>query len=101
MILHELGHSLGLDHSCDTSGGSDGFIGCSELPSDHEYRFAVMFPGLKARVAVVDPDSGTVNFAPETRETLTSNDADRASCLYLFDKDGGAFRTTIDPNTDN
>jgi hypothetical protein len=46
---HELGHSLGLDHSCNGEGGSAEFLSCSSLKGDstHPYYKAVMFPILK------------------------------------------------------
>jgi len=91
VVLHEFGHALGLDHSCSDEGGSEGFAACSELPMGHEYREAVMYPSLKSRITTVSEKDGSVTTEPEIREVLTSNDADRASCLFLHDSEGGAF----------
>lgn len=62
IILHELGHILGLDHSCN---GSD----CDAAPDD--YVQAVMYPAL-----------GFDGIYGRVKRTLTTNDQQRANCLY-------------------
>jgi hypothetical protein len=73
VALHELGHAAGLDHSCELSGGTRGYAGCSGIPDEHPYRQAVMFPTLRS-----NPASGEFELKPDLR----SNDRLRAACLY-------------------
>lgn len=62
VILHELGHMLGLDHSCNGSN-------CSKAPDD--YKTAVMYPAL-----------GFDGLYGRQKRDLQSNDQGRANCLY-------------------
>lgn len=62
IVLHELGHLLGLDHSCNGSA-------CSSATD--EYREAVMYPTL-----------GFDGLSGRQRRTLNANDQGRANCLY-------------------
>ena len=71
VFLHELGHLLGLDHSCDLR-SKDGFPLCSDTTIDSNYLNAVMFPSFSF--------SGGVG---EKKRRLRSNDQTRANCLYL------------------
>ena len=64
VVLHELGHVLGVDHSCD--GAKQGFPGCDGASS--EYSDAVMAP--------------TINANGDQKRDLKINDQDRANCLY-------------------
>lgn len=72
VILHELGHVLGLDHSCSSRSSSSGFIACSSLPPAHPYAEAVMFPKLGR-----GSDAQWV-----VKEALRDNDSIRTHCLY-------------------
>jgi hypothetical protein len=71
IFVHEFGHLLGLDHSCDLKNRS-GIPNCgsSSVPSD--YLNAVMYP------VVLFNDSGL----GEVRRDLRENDQGRANCLY-------------------
>lgn len=68
LLLHELGHVLGLLHSCNGSDdGSDSTTSpsCGNAPSG--YRSAVMFPFLEVS---------------QLRRSLSQNDYSRINCLY-------------------
>lgn len=64
VILHELGHLLGLKHAC----GPDMGISCD----NNEYREAVMYPSLGF-------GAGRVGLQ---KRSLSTNDMSRANCLY-------------------
>jgi hypothetical protein len=74
IIIHELGHALGLDHSCTSEGGSEKFRACAGLPETHLYRQAVMYPTLRSRRSPFEN--------PEIKSGLGANDTLRTSCLY-------------------
>lgn len=75
VILHELGHTLGLDHSCDAKGGTSSFLSCNDVQTNTPYYQAVMYPSLG-----LDPSvSGN---SLQIKDQLQSNDTARASCLY-------------------
>ncbi|MBL7714083.1 MAG: hypothetical protein JNL01_01365 [Bdellovibrionales bacterium] len=74
VALHELGHAVGLDHSCQLAGGSKDFVACGSVGSPHPYREAVMYPALRS----ILPLTGQ----PEKKEVLMGNDHERAACLY-------------------
>lgn len=67
VALHELGHLLGLDHSCEAKKGAARSLSCAHPKLPVPYRKAVLFPFL----------------APfEKKTTLQPNDQERATCLY-------------------
>jgi hypothetical protein len=75
IILHEMGHLAGLNHSCESS--KAGFPDCA---NSETYSDAVMAP-------IFTFDSSG---AGQQKRALTSNDEGRANCLY----DGGVTGTT-------
>jgi hypothetical protein len=75
IVLHEIGHAMGLAHSCDEQNQDlDSYLNCNKIPSIHSYRDAVMFPTLKSSLAATG--------APEIKEDLRINDKERAICRY-------------------
>ncbi|MBU6376415.1 MAG: matrixin family metalloprotease [Bdellovibrionales bacterium] len=82
VFVHELGHSLGLDHSCQLSGDSPSFRGCSGLSSDHPYALAVMFPTLRVARPSESPSFGSYFKTLDLKESLGTNDVTRIGCIY-------------------
>jgi len=76
VILHELGHTLGLDHSCDLSkgGGKKDFLSCEGLRWDDLYLQSVMNPEVNPTGVKAD---GTKTYRTE----LSDNDLERARCI--------------------
>ncbi len=76
IVTHELGHLLGLAHSCagpnDYPGPSAGFPDCNNPSLNATYASAVMFPSF----SFDQYGNG------EQRRVLNSNDEGRANCLY-------------------
>ncbi len=62
IVTHELGHMLGLDHSCNGTA-------CNNAPDD--YTNAIMYPSL-----------GFTGINGQVKRTLQNNDQERANCLY-------------------
>jgi hypothetical protein len=75
IFLHEMGHSLGLDHSCRDGGGPE-FPNCKSFASDqtNPYVLAVMYPELVADL--------TFQSVFPIKEDLQANDIARAKCFY-------------------
>lgn len=71
IMVHELGHLLGLNHSCEEA-LLEGVPDCSDASIDESYLEAVMFP------VVQFPDQ----VQGEIRRDLNANDQGRTNCLY-------------------
>jgi hypothetical protein len=72
IFLHELGHLIGLNHTCTSGSFTNGFPDCADPNLDFEYVIASLFP------IVNFPDG--VN--GESKQSLQKNDQGRANCLY-------------------
>jgi hypothetical protein len=67
VMVHELGHLAGLNHSCSTS-STPGQPNCSSPDLNPDYFAAVMYP--------------SVTMSGSGKTSLTRNDQGRAQCLY-------------------
>lgn len=74
IVLHEMGHAIGLNHSCTNESGRDDYRSCAGLEGEHPYHQAVMYPALRTR--------RTQSEGSELKESLMPNDQSRTSCLY-------------------
>lgn len=73
IYLHEFGHLVGLDHSCEVGSTRTGMPNCNKLAStSHPYWVASLFP------KIFFPD----DLHGEVRRVLQANDMGRANCLY-------------------
>ncbi|OFZ21660.1 MAG: hypothetical protein A2X94_07875 [Bdellovibrionales bacterium GWB1_55_8] len=72
IVLHELGHVMGLDHSCEKSPGDKVVPNCTSAGMNQEYATASMYP-------VFGFDAYGLG---EQKRTLNRNDQGRANCLY-------------------
>ncbi len=72
IVLHEFGHLLGLDHSCDSK-GKKGSPDCGNSSLPDVYRAASLYYSFG-----FDSSTG----AGEQRRTLNENDQGRGNCLY-------------------
>ncbi len=81
IALHELGHVLGLDHSCTSKGSGYGVLPCSSLPEKAEYRRAIMTGQNDYRaITITNEKRSYILGTPMVH--LEQNDIDRAYCLY-------------------
>jgi hypothetical protein len=75
VVLHELGHVLGLNHSCaGPKSAGPAYRACDGLKTSHPYREAVMYPSFTP--------IGHGSFF-DFRDELRANDIERAYCLYF------------------
>jgi hypothetical protein len=72
IVLHEFGHLMGINHSCETSPAGAGIPTCSSAALNSTYRYASMFPTF----------SFYSNGKGEIRRNLNDNDAGRMNCVY-------------------
>ena len=74
VAVHELGHVVGLDHSCSDKADTPNYVSCLSSKVKADYSQAVMFPymvGAPERASHV-----------EYKDELRDNDRLRAACLY-------------------
>ena len=71
IVTHELGHLLGIGHSCSTTGQS-GYPNCNEAGITPAYLTAVMIPAF----------SFTTSGIGQRVRVINSDDESRANCLY-------------------
>lgn len=72
IILHELGHVLGLKHSCEPGSTTNGMPDCNAGTLPVLYQHAVMFPTF----------TFYSNFVGIPRQSLNSDDEGRMNCVY-------------------
>jgi hypothetical protein len=73
IALHEMGHLMGINHSCETT-SKTGVPNCNSGTLNASYRTASMYPNFSFY------SSG----AGEVRRTLNSNDQGRMNCVYKY-----------------
>ena len=72
IILHELGHAMGLKHTCEAGSTLTGMPDCNEANLDPDYVAASMYP-----VFTFDSSGNG-----QQKRVLQTNDQSRANCLY-------------------
>lgn len=82
VTLHELGHVMGLDHSCTDEAGHPDFVSCMNLPARggdeaSPYFLAVMYPS-NSRISIEDGSNVSEEWVK--KEELTLNDLERGFC---------------------
>lgn len=83
VALHELGHVIGLDHSCSSKGYAYGALACASLPEKHAYRQAVMTGENDLRAITIEHGADRSTYLVGTPMVhLEQNDIDRTYCLY-------------------
>jgi hypothetical protein len=84
---HEFGHSLGLDHSCNTKDGDANYIACRALKggNTHPYFQAVMYPMLKNSSSESSTSrtllKGLSSIEDRVSSVLQDNDKSRGECV--------------------
>lgn len=78
VALHELGHVIGLKHTCSHGHGGDQ-PQCSHLGDDHPYMMSVMAPNFYVNAIRHCQDRAYYSGA---EMSLSGNDVERAFCLY-------------------
>jgi len=73
IVLHEMGHLMGINHSCESAPNGAGVPTCSGMMSS-SYRTASMYPTF----------SFFSSGAGEVRRSLNDNDAGRMNCVYKY-----------------
>jgi hypothetical protein len=75
IVLHEMGHLMGINHSCttDSTKSSGTFPFCSSS-MDPSYRSASLYPNF----------SFYSNGTGEIRRSLNDNDEGRMNCVYKY-----------------
>jgi len=71
ITLHELGHVLGLDHTCSSSGAA-GFPNCRDPNLNPSYTAASMYPTFYF----------SADGSGQVKQDLGTNDESRVNCLY-------------------
>lgn len=87
IVLHELGHLAGLDHTCEANARA-GMPGCGSAPQ--EYRVASLFPSFAS--------NGGNGGGYESRRSLNANDQGRMNCLYGNSKSPSTSSATSTTN---